>query len=107
MVHLGWIGPFGPFRAIRTFFHDDPGRRCALPWARLCKPVGLSNPFALRAAEHLALRAAEQLPHRAAEHLTRRLGESFGLAFAFRPEWGSHSLAQGLSTMGARTCYLT
>jgi hypothetical protein len=28
-----------------------PGRRCALPWAMLCKPVGLSKPFALRAVE--------------------------------------------------------
>ncbi len=69
--------------------------------AALCPGLGCVSPLGYpthsphRAAEHLAHRAAEHLAYRAAEHLTRRLGESFGLAFAFRPEWGSHSLAQG------------
>jgi hypothetical protein len=44
-------GPFGPFRAIRIVLGGYPGRRFALPWARLCKPVGLSKPLALRANE--------------------------------------------------------
>ena len=55
-------GPFGPFRAMRTFFHDDPGRRCALPRARFCKPVGLSNPLALRAIAKMLTLWAFQTP---------------------------------------------
>jgi hypothetical protein len=37
-------GPFGPFRATDVAVMAYPGRRCALPWAKLYKPVGLSNP---------------------------------------------------------------
>ena len=34
---------FGPFRAAGVFACSYPGRRCALPWARLFKPVGLTR----------------------------------------------------------------
>ena len=34
---------FGPFRAIYGVFVAYPGRRCALPWAKLLKPVGLNS----------------------------------------------------------------
>ncbi len=87
-----------------------PGRRCALPWARLFKPVGLSKPLALRAIERerigyqssrpagcrtRALRAIDHLALRAVEHWPLGLGDKFRLAFAIRPEWGSDSSAQG------------
>ena len=32
---------FGPFRATAVFVCAFPGRRCALPWAKMFKPVGL------------------------------------------------------------------
>ncbi len=87
-----------------------PGRRCALPWAILCKPVGLSKPLALRAVDsgHIgyqsrrpagcrtrALRAIDHLDLRAVKHWHLGLGDKFRLAFAIRPEWGSDSSAQG------------
>ena len=34
---------FGPFRAIYGVLVAYPGRRCALPWAKLFKPVGLNS----------------------------------------------------------------
>ena len=34
---------FGPFRAIGARFGLFPGRRCALPWAEMFKPVGLKK----------------------------------------------------------------
>ena len=32
---------FGPFRATGVFVCAFPGRRCALPWAKMFKPIGL------------------------------------------------------------------
>ena len=37
------LAQFGPFRAIGSGFGPYPGRRCALPWATLFKPVGLES----------------------------------------------------------------
>ena len=38
---LPTVGSFRPFRAFGVVFVSYPGRRCALPWAMLLKPVGL------------------------------------------------------------------
>ncbi len=95
-----WVGSvrLAPSGQIASFFHDDPGRRCALPWARLCKPVGLSNPFALRATEQRTHRAAEQLAHRAAEQLARaRARGTIGFGYCISPRMGQPQLSPGQS----------
>jgi hypothetical protein len=81
-------GPFGPFRAIRIVLGVNPGRRCALPWAMLCKPVGLPehSPEVFRPKQRVdAFRPKQRVD---AFRPKRRVD-------SFRPEWGSNIVAQG------------
>ncbi len=88
-------GPFGPFRATDVAVMAYPGRRCALPWAKLVKPVRLSNPGPA-GYRTLALRAIEPCPagYRTLAHW---LGPKFRFAFCNSPRMGQRQLSPGQS----------